>query len=215
MFAMRIGLCLIGLVLSGSLAHGDGSQLGARAAAEWVKVLDNPDRIAGLKIDSVVVRLGLRPGNVVADIGAGAGAFDGALAGAVGAGGTVYAVDIEQGLLDHIAARAKSVGIDNLKVVLGKFTDPNLPVRNVDVALICDVLHHIESREEYLKNLVGYLAPTGRVAIIDFLPGKGHANDSSQQITKEQTTEWMAAAGLKRVEEVPLFNDKFFVIYAK
>ena len=153
MHRIRIGVLLLAGLLSAPPAHGDAPQLGARPADAWVKLLDSPQRVAGLKIDEVVARLGLRPGNTVADIGAGAGAWEGALAGAVSPSGSVYAVDIDQGLLDHIAARATQVGLTNVRVVLGKYTDPALPVRNVDLALIYDVLHHIEARAEYLKNL--------------------------------------------------------------
>jgi ubiquinone/menaquinone biosynthesis C-methylase UbiE len=216
MFAIRPALCIVGVLLASSIAHGDARQLGTRPADAWIATLENPNRVAALKIDEVVSRLRLRPGSIVADIGAGAGAFEGALSAAVTATGTVYAVDIEQGLLDHIAARAKALGLSNVRVVLGKYTDPALPSRNVDAALIYDVLHHIEDREAYLKNLAGYLAPAGRVAVVDFIAGKGgHVKDAGQQITKQQTDAWMAAAGLKPVEEVALFDDKWFAIYAK
>ena len=204
-------------VLAGStVAYGDGPQLGTRPADAWIATLENPNRVGGLKIDEVVSRLRIRAGSSVADIGAGAGAFDGALSAAVGPTGTVYAVDIEQGLLDHIAGRAKTLGLANVRVVLGRFTDPDLPVRNIETALIYDVLHHIEDRETYLKNLAGYLAPGGRIAVVDFVPGKGgHAKDAEQQISKQQTDAWMAAAGLKPAEEIALFDDKWFAIYAR
>jgi ubiquinone/menaquinone biosynthesis C-methylase UbiE len=216
MSAMRPVLYALVLFLASSIAHGDARQLGTRPADAWIATLESPTRVAGLKIDEVVSRLRLRPGSVVADIGAGAGAFEGALSAAVTPAGTVYAVDIEQGLLDHIAARAKTLGLSNVRVVLGKYTDPALPSRNVEAALIYDVLHHIKDRETYLKNLAGYLVPGGRIAVVDFAEGKGgHAKDAEQQITKQQADAWMAAAGLKPVEEIALFDDKWFAIYAK
>ena len=209
-----IGALLI--LLASPLAHGDARQLGTRPADAWIATLENPNRIAGLKIDEVVSRLRLRPGSSVADIGAGAGAFEGALSAAVGPQGMVYAVDVDQGLLDHIARRAKAMELSNVQVVLGQYTDPALPSRNVDAALIYDVLHHIKDREVYLKNLAGYLAPGGRIAVVDFITGKGgHANDVEQQISREQTDSWMAAAGLKPLEDIALFEDKWFVIYGK
>ena len=216
MRTFRGKLWALALMCAASSVQGDARQLGARPADAWVETLENPSRIAGMRIDDVVNSLKLRPGNVVADIGAGAGAFEGALAAAVSPGGTVYAVDIEQGLLDHIAKRAATLGLSNVRVVLGKFTDPALPVRNVDVALIYDVLHHIQDREQYLKNLAGYLSPSGRVAVVDFVPGKGgHAKDASQQLAKSTVDAWMSAAGLKPVQDVPLYEDKWFGIYGK
>ena len=216
MSAIRVVVCTAAVLLGSSIAHGDALQLGTRPADAWITTLENPSRLAGLKIDEVVAALRLRPGSSVADIGAGAGAFEPALSAAVGPGGTVYAVDIEQGLLDHIAARATTLKLSNVRVVLGQYTDPALPARNVDAALIYDVLHHIKDRQTYLKNLAGYLGPGGRIAVVDFIPGKGgHANDLEQQITRQQGDAWMAAAGLKPVEEITLFDDKWFAIYAK
>lgn len=216
MFTIRLAVCGLAMLLGSSIAHGDARQLGTRPADAWIATLENPNRVAGLKIDEVVGRLRLAPGTSVADIGAGAGAFEGALSAAVGPEGTVYAVDIDQGLLDHIASRAKALGLSNVRIVLGQYTDPALPSRNVDAALIYDVLHHIKDRETYLKNLAGYLGPGGRVAVVDFIAGKGgHAKDVEQQITRQQTDAWMAAAGLRPVDEIALFDDKWFVIYAK
>ena len=210
------GRLIVALALVLWVAQGSALQLGSRSADEWVKTLDTPQRIATLKIDDVVSKLRLMPGMVVADIGAGTGLFEGALAGAVSPAGTVYAVDVEQGLLDHISQRAKELKVSNVRVVLGKFTDPALPVRNIDIALINDVLHHIEDRQTYLKNLASYVKPGGRIAVIDFRPGLGgHVNQPELRITKEQADGWMAAAGLKPSEEFDLFTDKFFVVYAR
>jgi ubiquinone/menaquinone biosynthesis C-methylase UbiE len=191
------------------------AQLGARTTEEWLKTLDSQNRVAKLKVNEAVAALGLKPGSVVADIGAGSGVFTIPLAKAV-ATGRVYAVDIEQGLVDHITKKAKEQKMDNVRGVLGQFTDPNLPAHDVDLAFIYDVLHHIENRAEYLKNLAPYLKAAGRIAVIDFYPELGpHKNDAKLQITKDQTKAWMAAAGLKPVAEHKLYDDKWFVVYGK
>ncbi len=192
------------------------AQLGARSAEEWARTLDSPQRIASLKIEETVSKLRLKPGDVVADIGAGTGVFEGALAAAVGPGGTVYAVDIDQGLLDHIARRAADLRVENVKVVLGAFADPGIPARNVDLAFINDVLHHIRDRAGYLKALAAYVGQDGRIAIVDYYPERGgHRNQPELQVTMAQTAGWMAAAGFKPAEEIPLFTDKWFVIYSR
>lgn len=203
------------LVLGAALGAGTAAraQLGARSTAEWLKTLDAQGRVTRLKVDEAVAALALKPGDVVADIGAGSGVFTLPLAKAVAAG-RVYAVDIDQGLVDHIAKKAREAKVENVRGVLGKFTDPDLPARDVDLAFIYDVLHHIENRAEYLKNLAPYLKKGGRVAVIDFYPELGpHRNDPKLQITKDQTKEWMAAAGLKVVAEHKLYEDKWFVVY--
>jgi arsenite methyltransferase len=192
------------------------AQLGARTTEQWLKTLNGQNRVRQLKVEEAVAALKLKPGEVVADIGAGSGVFTLPLAQAVTAQGRVYAVDIDQGLVDHIAKRAKEQNATNVQAVLGKFTDPNLPARDVDLAFIADVLHHIENRAEYLKNLAPYLKPTGRIAVIDFYPELGpHRNDPKLQVTKDQTRAWMAAVGLKPVAEHKLYADKWFVVYGK
>jgi ubiquinone/menaquinone biosynthesis C-methylase UbiE len=100
--------------------------------------------------------------------------------------------------------------------VLGAFTDPQLPARDVDLAFIFDVLHHIEDRATYLRSLASYLRPGGRIAVIDFHPELGpHKNDPKLQVTRDQTREWMAAAGLRPLAEHPLYDDKWYVVYGR
>lgn len=192
------------------------AQLGARSTEEWLKTLESANRVAKLKVSEAVAALQLEPGGVVADIGAGSGVFTLPLAKAVSMSGKVYAVDIEQGLVDHIATKAKEEKATNVHAVLGKFTDPNLPARDVDLAFIYDVLHHVENRAEYLRNLAPYLKAAGRIAVIDFYPELGpHKNDRALQITKDETKAWMAAIGFKPVAEHRLYDDKWFVVYSR
>lgn len=192
------------------------AQLGARPAEAWIKVLESSNRLENLKIDESVAELKLQPGDRIADVGAGSGIFCPSLAKAVSPGGTVYAVDIEQGLIDHIAERARELELTNIEPVLGQFTDPNLPVRDLDLAFMYDVLHHIEHREEYLRNLAKYLKPAGRIAVIDFHPQKGpHPNDPELQVTRDEADAWMSAIGFKPANEIALFDDKWFVVYSR
>src|SRR5215831_10856768 len=81
------------------------AQLAARKADEWVPTLEGPQRVAGQKVDEVLAKLALKPGMVVADIGAGSGLFSRPLAKAVAPSGKVYAVDIQQDLLNYIDKR--------------------------------------------------------------------------------------------------------------
>ncbi len=214
---MRRRRLLIALAIACSAGHVlIGAQLGTRSAEEWLKTLDSPERIQNLKVDETIARLGLKPGMIVADIGAGSGIFEGPLATAVGSSGTVYAVDVDQGLLDAINKKAAAARVSNVKTVLGKFTDPALPANDVDVAFINDVLHHIEDRSTYLKNLARYVKPDGRIALIDFNPEfGGHRDQPALQVSKEKAAALMADAGFKPLEEINLFTDKYFVVYGR
>jgi arsenite methyltransferase len=210
------GACLVVLTALLGVCQDSVAQLGARSTEEWLKTLDSANRLAKLRVDEAVAVLKLKPDAVVADIGAGSGAFTLPLAKALSASGKVYAVDIDQGLVDHIARKAKEQKTTNVHAVLGKFTDPNLPTRDIDVAFIYDVLHHIENRAEYLKNLAGYLKSSGRIAVIDFHPELGpHKNEPKLQVTRDQTKAWMAAFGFKPVEEHSLYTDKWYIVYSR
>lgn len=215
---MRARSVLVRVVVLASLTLAAApayAQLAPRTAEQWINTLETPARLNSLKIAETLAALKLKPGQMVADIGAGTGIFSRRLANVVKPGGWVYAVDIDKDLLDHIAESATEEGISNVQTVLGEYDDPNLP-DNVDLAFINDVLHHIEHRDVYLKNLAKYLNPGGRVALIEFKPGQGgHASDPSLQVSQEQATAWMTAAGLKQLEVVDLFPDKYFVIYGK
>lgn len=207
---------LVPVFLLFALCPAARAQLGARSTTEWLRMLDAQTRVSKLRVDDVVAALALPPGAKVADIGAGSGVFTLPLAGAVTSSGRVYAVDIDQGLVDHIAGKAREAKATQVQGVLGQFTDPALPARDVDLAFIYDVLHHIEDRATYLRNLAGYLQPGGRIAVIDFFPERGpHRNDPALQITKEQTRRLMADAGLRLLAEHRLYDDKWFVIYGK
>ena len=213
-FPMRTSRFLISLLWLVVVATAS-AQLAARSTEEWLQTLDGANRVAKLRIDDVVAALKLKPHSVVADIGAGSGVFTVPLAKVVSAG-KVYAVDIEQGLIDHITKKAGEAKLTNVAGVLGKFTDANLPAKDVDLALIFDVLHHIENRTEYLKNLVPYLKKAGRIVVIDFHPELGpHKNDPTLQVTKAQAEAWFAAIGFKPVAEHALYSDKWFVEYAR
>jgi ubiquinone/menaquinone biosynthesis C-methylase UbiE len=198
------------------LASGAAGQLASRPAAEWAKVLDSPERLAGLKIHEVAASLELDEGDVVADLGAGTGPFAMAFAAHVKDKGKVYAVDIDAGFFPYIQERAKKIGFTNIVTVLGRPDDPNLPANDVDMAFFHDVLHHIDNRQGYLKTLVKYLKPDGRIAIIDYHPAQSpHAKEPALQVTKEQATAWMAEIGFKGFYEVPLFREKWFVVYRR
>jgi ubiquinone/menaquinone biosynthesis C-methylase UbiE len=208
--------CALFVLLLAGLAPFAQAQLGARSTAEWLRMLDAQNRVSKLRVDEVVAALGLAPGATVADIGAGSGVFTLPLSGAVTATGRVYAVDIDQGLVDHIVGKAREARVSQVQGVLGKFTDPALPARDLDLAFIYDVLHHIEDRATYVRNLAGYLKPGGRIAVIDFFPERGpHRADPALQITKEETRRLMSTAGLRVVAEHRLYDDKWFVVYGR
>jgi ubiquinone/menaquinone biosynthesis C-methylase UbiE len=209
---MHAGALALVLVIP-SVANG---QLASRPAEEWRKTLDQPTRVDGLKIDEIIARLALKPGLIVADLGAGTGLFSVPMAKAVAAGGRVYAVEIDKGFLPIIETKAKESSLSNVRTVLGEFTDPKLPAQDVDVAFMHDVLHHVENRAGYIKAAARYIKQNGRFAVIDYRPEQSpHRDQPDLIVSEEQVTAWMKAAGFNRVEKVELFPDKYFVVFSR
>ncbi len=162
------------------------------SAQEYARALEDPDRAAWQKPDEVVKALGLKKGDVVADLGAGTGYFSRRIAPHVA---KVYAVDIDADLL----AMAKHGAPPNLETVLGAPDDPRLQPHSVDLIFICDVLHHISNRETYLPKLVRALKPGGRVVNIDFYKKPLPVGPPVEmKLTEEEVTREFSAAGLRR-----------------
>jgi ubiquinone/menaquinone biosynthesis C-methylase UbiE len=196
--------------------HQAPAQLASRPAEEWIKTLEAPARVERLRIGEVIAALKLQPGLVVADLGAGTGLFSLPLASAVAPTGRVYAVDIDQGLLDHVSRKTGEQGVKNVRTILGAFTDPQLPAADVDVAFFHDVFHHIQDRAAYVKSLSRYLKPSARIVVVDYRPGfGGHQEDPALQVTEAQAAALFAQIGFKPVQSISLLEDKWFVVYTR
>lgn len=216
---LRLSACLTvalaPLLILAPGARPASAQVGVRPADEWIATLDSPERIASMKVPELIAKLGIQKEQIVADIGAGSGALTGPLAVATGPRGVVYASDIDKALLAHVAQRAQSSRLANVRTVLGTFTDPLLP-QQVDLALMNDVLHHVQDKAAYVKNVAKYLKRGGRLAIIDFMADAGpHKGQPDLIVTEAQANDWAAAAGLERTDAFALYSDRYFVIYTR
>lgn len=191
------------------------AQIGVRPAEQWIATLDSPERVASMRIPELIDKLGVQKEMIVADVGAGSGVLTGPLALATGPRGIVYASDIDQALLTHIEQRAQASRLTNVKTVLGAFTDPRLP-QQVDLALMNDVLHHVQDKALYVKTLARSLKSGGRFAIVDYTAEHSpHKGNPELIVTEAQVNEWAMAAGLERTQAFALYSDRYFVVYTK
>jgi len=187
------------------------AQLAQRPADEYIAAMDKPDRV--LKINEVIEKLNLKPGDIIADIGAGSGAFSIPMAKAIAPNGILYAVDIDQKMLDYVAERAKKEGVANLRTVLGEYDDPRLPVKDADVAFFHRVLHMIEHRQAYVNATAKYLKPDGRIIVID--KNREDSPDSWMWLNQSDVDTWMAAISFYPAEKFAVFDDRYFVSYQR
>jgi SAM-dependent methyltransferase len=128
---------------------------------------DEKTRDAHGEAERVMDRLGIKPGQRVADIGAGLGYYTVRLARRLGPGATIYATDVTAEYLDRLKARLKRERVAGVQVILGLPRDPRLPADSVDVALLSHMYHEIENPYEFLYRLQPALARGARVGIID------------------------------------------------
>jgi len=180
---------------------------------ESAKTFDDPARDSWQMPDRVIAALSLKPGQIVADIGAGTGYFSVRLAKSPSAP-KVYAADIEPSMVEYLRDRAAKEGLKNVVAVQAAADTPNLP-EPVDVVLIVDTYHHIGDREIYFRKLTKWLKPGGRVAIIDFKPDSPEGPPREFRFPVERFRTEMSKAGYRlaaRNEFLPRQNFLIFEI---
>jgi arsenite methyltransferase len=176
--------------------------------------LTDPSRDAWQKPQGVIEKLSIVPGSRVADLGAGTGYFTWHLAKAVGARGTVYAVDINSASLDMIFKEMVARGTPNVRPVHADLHDPKLP-EPVDLVFSCDVYHLMNDRVTYFRSLASALRPGGRVAILDFHPRGFLSGMFGDRTDKEVVRGEMEAAGYRLVNDYDIIHSQHFQIFAK
>ncbi len=129
--------------------------------------------------------LGLKPGMDVADIGAGSGVHVRLFSEKVLPAGKVYAVDIIQEFLDHIALTCKEQKIKNVLCVLGSATSCYLELSSVDLVFSSDTYHHFEYPFKMLASIRKALRPDGKLVIIDFKDKSSHVRADSKTVIEE------------------------------
>jgi len=175
--------------------------------ADW---LERPERVEEERPDLLLSALELKPGMTVADIGAGTGYYSWRMAQRVGAGGTVYAVDIQPEMIKLLERQMSQRGAANVKAVLGGLTDPRLPPASIDLALMVDVYHELEYPYEMLTAIVRALKPGGRLVFVEFrgddpvVPIKPLHTMTEAQVRKEASVH--ALQWVKTARDLPWQN---------
>jgi arsenite methyltransferase len=190
------------VLLASALLLGSGCTFVKRMAYEGFGRDDwqQPDR--------VVAELGLAPGAKVADLGSGGGYFTFRLARAVGPTGRVYAVDVDEGMNEHVTDEAADQGFSNVTAVLAASDDARLP-EPVDLVFTSNAYHHLSERVVYFRRLrEAQLAPGGRVAIVEFRP-----EVTSHATARETIEEEMTAAGFRLVKAHDYLERQYFLVF--
>ena len=140
---------------------------------EFVQIFELESREIAAKRSEILAAMQIEPGDDVADVGAGTGLFLAPFSEAVGATGTVYAVDISTGFVEHLRERAQEEDLQNVEVILCTEKDVLLPANSVDAVLICDVFHHFTYPTTTMGSIFRSMRPGGELFLVDFerIPG--------------------------------------------
>jgi arsenite methyltransferase len=185
-----------------------------RDPAAYIGALEDPKRDSYQKPHEVLSALKLRPGEVIADIGAGSGYFTFRLAHHVGAKGKVYAVDVSPDMIRHVNRRARDLKAANVVSLLADPGDPLLPERSVDRFFVCDVWHHVENPTKYLAAMKKALKPGGEIVMIDFHKKELPFGPPLQmKIAREDLIGQMEANGFRLAKEHTFLPYQYFLVF--
>ena len=190
------------------------AQVMGHQAADW---LERTEREKEERPDLLLPALKLQPGDAVADIGCGSGYYTRRLAQTVGTNGVVYAVEIQQEMLDVLTNKLPSDLVRQVRPVLGTTSDPKLPPATVDLILLVDVYHEFDQPFEMTQAMTRALKPGGRLVFAEVrgedpnMPIKRVHKMTEAQVRKEmsvQPLEWAETIETLPMQHIIVFRKK-------
>ena len=181
----------------------------------YIGALEDPKRDAYQKPHEVMRALGLKAGEVIADIGAGSGYFTFRLTHHVGDMGKVYAVDVSPDMIRHINHRIRELKATNVVSILADPDDPLLPDASVDRFFFSDSWHHIDNQTQYLSLMKQMLKPGGEIIMIDFHKKELPVGPPMQmKIAREDLIKQMESNGFRLMKEHTFLPYQYFLVFA-
>jgi len=182
---------------------------------DYLFYLESEKRSAWQKPEKVINALDLSPTAVIADIGAGGGYFTKRFADHLGPSARIYAVDVQDIMIERLQERVTTEKLENVEVIKAPFDDPTLPDDTCDLVFFSSVYKEIQDRPAYMQKVRKALKPEGRVAILEYrvhelAPGPPR----NMRLSPKQITEEMEAAGFHLVEEHDFLPRENFLIFA-
>ncbi len=162
----------------------------------------------------VIDAIGLMPGMVIGEVGAGTGRVSVWLAQRVGPSGHVYANDIDERALGRLKTRCERAGLGNLTTIVGTVTDPRFPPRSLDIAFMTNTYHHLEKPVELVRSLLPSLKEKGILAIVE--RDADRTTHKEEATSKDDFVRQMDAAGFEviRIESF-LQEDNIYIARPK
>lgn len=178
--------------------------------------LDAPERAEWQRPDVVVAALHLKPGAAVADVGAGTGYFTFRIAEQVGPSGRLYAVDLQQDMLDTLTSRAAEARVMNVIPVLSGPVDTGLPDAAVDLVFIANVAHEYDDLDAGLRECARILRPGGRLAVVDWKPEETPVGPPlDHRLPPERVAAAARAAGFSDADSLDLLPYHYVLFFTR
>lgn len=178
--------------------------------------LERMERETEEKPQLLIDALEIKPGQTIADLGAGSGYYSFRIAPLVGPTGKVLAIDIEPAMLEVIAQRASRERIANVAAVRASARDPNLTPGSVDLLFMVDVYHELEYPYEVMTQVRAALKPAGRVALIEYRAEDPQvAIKPVHKMSERQVRRELEAAGFRHLKTVRTLPLQHLIVFEK
>jgi ubiquinone/menaquinone biosynthesis C-methylase UbiE len=172
-----------------------------KSIKEYIKHLEDPNRVKWQKPEEVIKALKLKGSEIITDLGAGSGFFSFRFSKAIPKG-KVFACDIEQKMIDYLNKKIEKFKFKN---VIAQKICSNKPQidKNTDLIFINNVLHHVENKVSWLKTIKSQMKSKSKLVILEFKMGKLPAGPpESMRLSKEQILKLTKEAGFNNSKEI-------------
>jgi ubiquinone/menaquinone biosynthesis C-methylase UbiE len=166
--------------------------------------------------DKVMDAMGVKPGMIIGEVGAGNGRYAVKMAERVGPTGKIYANDISLGKINYLNRRCKRDGITNIETIQGTVTEPKLPKGKMDIVYLINTYHHLDKPVELMKNIIPALKPDGRLVLIEHETEKSGGDMDGHSTPKKTVLKQLHEAGYK-LERIETFLelDNIYIFQVK
>ncbi len=175
-----------------------------------VKRFEGEKRDVVAKRNEILDACQLKPGMMVADIGAGTGLFTRLFAPKIAPEGKVYAVDVTKSFIQHVETTCEAQGIKNVVCAVSTPKSANLTKKSVDLVFLCDTYHHFEYPFKMLDSIRVALRADGRLIVIDRKGASDHVRADQGKVKSE-----IIAAGFKFLDETDVSKREYLMRFQK
>lgn len=180
----------------------------------YIKSELSSDRNGWQKPDEVIEALFIKEGDIVADVGAGAGYFTPRLSAAVGNKGTVYATETLDELVELLLKTTTEHGLANVKVVKATPENPRLPYASLDLAFVCNNMPRVDLVFVFFDQIKRSLKTGGRLALIDWREDSRFGGPPEFRRSKKEVIKILTGMGFVLIKDYDFLPEQYFLVFS-